>query len=142
MTNKNIPVSEGKILSDKFGYDMTFILAVNNDQSGHLVTYGKNKNFCKLAEKIGKNLIADLVFDKGSVFKNIKIEELLCEHNYQIIEIIKNKESNYGHSESRDILFQKNYIYHCSKCLVEKITKKEFVLNGWNEILPDWAIDI
>jgi hypothetical protein len=50
-----IPISAGKEIADKFGYDQVVIIARKCGESGleHVTTYGVNKAHCDVAAKIG-----------------------------------------------------------------------------------------
>ena len=50
-----IPISAGKLIADKYDYDQVIIIARNCSEGGneHVTTYGKTKEHCNAAAKIG-----------------------------------------------------------------------------------------
>jgi len=52
---KPIPISAGKEISKKYGYDQVIIFARKTGEGGgeHMTTYGKNKEHCKIAANVG-----------------------------------------------------------------------------------------
>jgi hypothetical protein len=42
---------------------MVLIIGINNDKSGHITTYGKNKTFCALAGFLSKNIFGEWIFN-------------------------------------------------------------------------------
>lgn len=69
--SKPIPIKTAKEMAHDLNYDMVIIIGVNHsDLSGHVTTYGKNKQLCKIAGHIGQNLLAPEVFgEDGKVMK-------------------------------------------------------------------------
>lgn len=55
---KNIPISAAKRIADEYGYDQVIIYArkVGNDGIEHMTTYGKTKDHCSVAARIGDYL--------------------------------------------------------------------------------------
>ena len=55
MSIKPIPISAGKIIADKYGYDQVIIIARKTGLDGgeSVTTYGINKTHCRIAAMIG-----------------------------------------------------------------------------------------
>lgn len=53
-----IPISAGRAIADKYGYDQVIIYArkVGDDGIEHVTTYGINRAHCDAAAKIGNHL--------------------------------------------------------------------------------------
>lgn len=60
---KKIPITKAKEISKEYDYDMIIIIGINNDRSGHISTYGKDKNLCKLAGHIGQKELGNYIFN-------------------------------------------------------------------------------
>lgn len=58
LKQKPIPISEGKRIAEKYGYEQVFIFARRTGKGGleHLTTYGINRAHCDIAAKIGNFL--------------------------------------------------------------------------------------
>lgn len=52
---KRIPISAAKLIADKYDYDQVIIYARNIGEDGgeHMTTYGRTKEHCGAAAKIG-----------------------------------------------------------------------------------------
>jgi acetylornithine/succinyldiaminopimelate/putrescine aminotransferase len=50
---KRIPISAGKLIADKYGYDQVVIIARKVGEGEHCTTYGVNKENCAVAARIG-----------------------------------------------------------------------------------------
>lgn len=48
-----IPISAGKLIADKYGYDQVVIVARKVGGNEHVTTYGVDKANCDVAAKIG-----------------------------------------------------------------------------------------
>tara|TARA_Y100000593_G_C4120022_1_gene242183 strand:- start:47 stop:232 length:186 start_codon:yes stop_codon:yes gene_type:complete len=55
-----------------------------------------------------------------------------CEHKFVITEITKKKREH-----SHSVYLEKNYIFHCEKCLKERVNKKSTEIN-YRENYPEW----
>ena len=55
---KRIPIREGKHVAVTYGYDQVIIFArrVGADGMEHVTTYGRNKEHCQIAGRIGDHL--------------------------------------------------------------------------------------
>ena len=53
---KPIPVSAGKDIAKKYGYDQVVIIARSVGEGEHVTTYGRNKEHCAVAGRIGNFL--------------------------------------------------------------------------------------
>ena len=55
---KPIPISKAKEIANQFGYEQVIIFARLTGDNGmeHMTTYGKNKEHCDIATKIGNFL--------------------------------------------------------------------------------------
>ena len=83
---KEIPISEAKALSKKYGYDQVIILAQNYDSkkkwfSGWRTTYNKDKTKCKFLGKVA-NILA---YNFRAFYSNKKITG---EYNERVIKAI------------------------------------------------------
>jgi hypothetical protein len=75
MNNKiEIPISDAKKISLERNYDMIIIIGINEDKSGHITTYGKNREFCKIAGFIGQQKIAPFLFKPNGVLDKFDYE--------------------------------------------------------------------
>jgi len=50
---KPIPISAGKAISQKYGYDQVVIIGREVGGGEHVTTYGKDRENCKVAARIG-----------------------------------------------------------------------------------------
>ena len=48
-----IPISAGKRIADEFGYDQVVIVARRVGEGEHVTTYGRNKQHCDIAARMG-----------------------------------------------------------------------------------------
>lgn len=53
---KPIPISAGKEIAQKYGYDQVVIIARAVGEGEHVTTYGKDKANCDVAARIGNFL--------------------------------------------------------------------------------------
>lgn len=73
---KKIPISDAKNISIKNDYDMVIVIGVNNDRSGSIATYGKNKQMCKMAGFIGQNCMAERLFSGDSFLNDLTEDQV------------------------------------------------------------------
>lgn len=59
----------------KYGYDMVIIIGIQNDNSGHITTYGKNKGYCNIAGYLGQNQLGKIIFGDDGILANFDYEE-------------------------------------------------------------------
>lgn len=88
--SKNIPISKAKEISNQYNFDGVIIIGINNDRSGHITTYGKTKDLCKIIGNIAKGLIADLLFKKPDFINDI-VSKTYCQDPSNIKEVVKNE---------------------------------------------------
>ncbi|MFW6246804.1 MAG: hypothetical protein ACOC22_01330 [bacterium] len=74
--SKEIKISEAKKIAKEYDYDMVIIIGINNDSSGHVTTYGKNKGFCKIAGHIGQKELAPKLFSDNGILANLDFTKL------------------------------------------------------------------
>ena len=74
--SKEIKISEAKKIAKNNNYDMIIIIGINNDSSGHVTTYGKNKDFCKIAGYIGQKQLAPKIFSDNGILANLDFEKI------------------------------------------------------------------
>lgn len=74
--SKEIKISEAKKIANEYDYDMVIIIGINNDSSGHVTTYGKNKGFCKIAGHIGQKELAPKLFSDNGILVNLDFEKI------------------------------------------------------------------
>jgi len=65
-----IKISDAKKIAIERGYDIVIVIGIQNDNSGHVTTYGKNQMLCNVAGHIGQKKIAPFLFDKKGVLDN------------------------------------------------------------------------
>jgi hypothetical protein len=74
--SKEIKISSAKQIANEYDYDMVIIIGINNDSSGHVTTYGKNKGFCKIAGHIGQKELAPKIFSMNGILANLDFDEI------------------------------------------------------------------
>ena len=74
--SKEIKISQAKKIAKECEYDMVIVIGINNDSSGHVTTYGKNKGFCKIAGHIGQKELAPKIFSDDGILANINFDEI------------------------------------------------------------------
>ena len=58
MKGKRIPISKAKEISKNYDYDHVIVIAWNDeDDKSWWTTYGKNKDKCKVASDVSKELL-------------------------------------------------------------------------------------
>ena len=50
---KSIPISAAKRIAHDYGYDQIIIIGRAVNQGEHITTYGRNKEHCAVAAKVG-----------------------------------------------------------------------------------------
>ena len=75
--SKEIKISEAKKIAKEYDYDMVIVIGINNDSSGHVTTYGKNKNYCKVAGHLGQKKLAPYVFGDDGVLSKFNFEDII-----------------------------------------------------------------
>jgi len=79
--SKKIKISDAKKIAVDNDYDMVIIIGINNDSSGHVTTYGKNKGFCDIAGHIGQKKIAPFIFDNDGVLSKFNYDGEIKNNN-------------------------------------------------------------
>jgi len=74
--SKEIKISKAKEIAKECDYDMVIIIGINNDSSGHVTTYGKNKGLCKIAGHIGQKELAPKIFHENGILDNLDFEKI------------------------------------------------------------------
>lgn len=74
--SKEIKISKAKEIAKECDYDMVIIIGINNDSSGHVTTYGKNKGLCKIAGHIGQKKLAPKIFYENGILDNLDFEKI------------------------------------------------------------------
>ena len=61
---EDIPISAAKYIAEKYDYDQVVIIArkIGDDGGEHVTTYGKDKENCSVATRIGKFLKREVMF--------------------------------------------------------------------------------
>lgn len=73
--SKEIKIIDAKKIANDYDYDMVIIIGVNNDSSGHITTYGKTKNRCKVAGYLGQKKLAPAIFGEDGILANFDYEK-------------------------------------------------------------------
>lgn len=73
---REIKISEAKNLAKEFNFDMVIVIGINQDRSGHITTYGKNKVLCKLVGYIGQSIIGKYLFGKKGYLESLNNESV------------------------------------------------------------------
>lgn len=78
---RDIPVWAGKRIAYEYGYDQIIIIGrkVGDDGREHVTTYGKNKDHCAVAARIGDFLKSKIMGWTGYKSEVVRLEKQLAE---------------------------------------------------------------
>lgn len=72
--SKRIPITSASKIANEYDFDMTIIIGVNKDKSGHITTYGKTKQLCSKIGKIAQGEITNLLFNINGILDNTNFD--------------------------------------------------------------------
>lgn len=75
--SKKIPIKKANKIAKEYDYDGVIIIGVNEDSSGHITTYGKDKQFCKIMGELGQQELGTQIFKENGLLWQSTIKERL-----------------------------------------------------------------